>query len=127
MEYPLKWEYCEYDHDVCHIWPWYGVKVHLRQTEYYKPSTVAEHNTTDITDIVQVRDIAGSNIELSACAPNYVRQSVSKPGQTSKVAYSTVIEHDPKPEWKTLGHTDPVGDKMNNQLKISLNIHTNGT
>ncbi len=85
--------------------------------EYYKPATVAEHNTTDIIDIVQVRDISVSNIELSACAPSYVPQSVSKPGQTSEVAHSTVIENDPKPEWKTPGHIDPVVVEMNNHVE----------
>ncbi len=48
---------------------------------------MTEHNTADIADIVQVRDISGSNIELSACAPGYIPQSVSKPGQTSEVAH----------------------------------------
>ncbi len=84
--------------------------------EYYKPSTVTEHNTADIVDIVQVLDISGSNIELSVCASCYVPQSVSKPGQTSEVAHSTVIEHDPHPEWKTHGHTDSVADGMNNHV-----------
>ncbi len=65
--------------------------------EYYKPSTVIEHNTADIADIVLVRDISGSNIELGACAPSYVPQSVSKPGQTSEVTHSAIIEHEPKP------------------------------
>ncbi len=85
--------------------------------EYYKPSTVIEYNTADIADIVRVRDISGSNIELRACVPSYVPQSVSKPGQTSEVAHSAVTEHDQKPEWKTPGHTDPVADEMNNHVE----------
>ncbi len=85
--------------------------------EYYKPSTMIEHNTADIADMVQVKDISGSNIELSAVAPSYVPQSVSKPGQTSEVAHAAVIEHDPKPEWKTPGHTDPVAYEMNNHVE----------
>ncbi len=52
---------------------WYGVKVQLKQTEYYKPSIVTEHNTADITDIVQVRDISGSNIEVM-----YLNQFLNK-------------------------------------------------
>ncbi len=33
------------------------------------------------------------------------------------MAHSTVIEHDPKPEWKTPGHTDPVADEMKNHVE----------
>ncbi len=91
--------------------------------EYYKPSTVTEYNNADIVDIVQVKDISGSNIELSACAPSYVPQSVSKLGQTSEVADSTVIEHDPKPERETPGHTDPFVDGMKNHI-VNKHEHT---
>ncbi len=84
------------------VWLWYGVKVHLKQTEYYKPLSGTEHNNAEI---VQMKDNSGSNVELSACALSYVSQSVSNPGQTSGVEHSAVNEHAPKPEWKTPGHT----------------------
>ncbi len=64
-----------------------------------------------------MRDISWSNIELSSCATSYLPQSVSKPGQTSEDAHSTVIEHDLKPEWKPPDHIDPVADEMNDHAE----------